>query len=295
MSAAVDQSEIPNPKPETSLLSMTLTLRPLQVVSDVPHLGRAAHALLLDAVRGVDAALADELHAGSDLRPFTASDLNGYSRKFGLKTDRTYTLRFTALTAKVASALLAATGDHDAAALRVGSEVRLADAPFRIEAIDSGQSEAANPKSTTRTSYEDLSAPWLLGRATPDKRVGLQFLSPTTFKSEGRHMPVPLPPMVFGSLLEKWNAFAPIAFPPEVRRYAEECLALSSYQLKSRVALLKEGGLRIGAVGFARYTATNYDRYWLSLIHLLADFAFFAGVGVGTGMGLGQCRKMADV
>lgn len=77
-----------------------------------------------------------------------------------------------------------------------------------------------------------------------------------------------------------------------MRRYAEECLALSSYQLKSRVALLKEGGLRIGAVGFARYTATNYDRYWLSLIHLLAVFAFFAGVGVGTGMGLGQCRKL---
>ena len=273
---------------ELSLLSLILTLRPTQAWPTPSHVGRAAHALLFDAVRQVDAALADELHAGDDLRPFTVSDLFGYSHRRGLQPDQVVTLRFTALTAPVARALLAAAREGP---LRIGAEVRLAEGELRVEAITA--EHQAQPWAGM-TSYQDLSAPWLLGRSTPERRLRLQFLSPTTFKSAGRHVPVPLPSLVFGSLLEKWNAFAPIAFPPEARRYADECLALSAYQLKSRAVAVKEGGLRIGAVGHARYTTTNYDRYWMSIIHLLADFAFYSSVGVGTGMGLGQCRRIVD-
>jgi CRISPR/Cas system endoribonuclease Cas6 (RAMP superfamily) len=48
-------------------------------------------------------------------------------------------------------------------------------------------------------------------------------------------------------------------------------------------------------VGRARYVTTNFDRYWMSLINLLADFAIFSGAGAGTGMGLGQCRRILDL
>ncbi len=337
--------------PDLSLLSLVLTLRPLHPVVDPPPLGRAAHALLLNAVRCADPALAEQLHAGSEMRPFTASDVIGVSRKAGLSPDRTYPLRFTALTAPVAQALLKALtpgppapfrgspvanssdrreeenqppsnfprqmkndltegeitasspigGDESAAPLRVGARIELGSARFRIEAVDSGELATQNLKSEIHhpwalaTNYEELSAPWLLGRVTPPRLVTLEFFSPTTFKSEGRHVPVPLPHLVFGSLLEKWNAFAPVVFPPELRRYATECLALSSYQLHSRGVMLKEGGLRMGAMGRARYVTTNFDRYWMSLINLLADFAIFAGLGAGTGMGLGQCRRSKDV
>lgn len=102
---------------------------------------------------------------------------------------------------------------------------------------------------------------------------------------------MPLPAWVFASLLERWNAFAPVALPDEARRFAQECLALSAYRLSTRMVAVKEGGLRAGAVGEARYTATRFDRYWLSVIHLLADFALFAGVGVGTSVGMGQARR----
>jgi CRISPR-associated endoribonuclease Cas6 len=83
-----------------------------------------------------------------------------------------------------------------------------------------------------------------------------------------------------------------VALPPETRRFADECLALSGFELRSRPAYLKEGGVRVGALGVARYTALNKDRYWLSVMNLLADFALFAGVGVGTTMGLGQTRRL---
>ena len=102
-------------------------------------------------------------------------------------------------------------------------------------------------------------------------------------------MPVPLPGLVFGSLLERWNAYAPINFPQEVRRYAEECLAISQYELQTRPVPQKSRGLRVGAVGSVTYAALNYDRYWMSLLSVLAGFSLFSGLGAGTTQGLGQC------
>ncbi|MBI3243457.1 MAG: CRISPR-associated endoribonuclease Cas6 [Chloroflexi bacterium] len=317
---------------EPELLSVVLTVTPALTPNPSPVLeerqirggengyGRAAHAVLLDAVREHDPALAESLHAGSGLRPFTVSDLIGYSPKRGpsarsgqgpsarsgqsLEAGRKYSLRFTAMTGPVAQAIRWAVSSGQ---LAVGSAIRLTESEFVVEAVDSGLqglnggSQLDDPKSKIENSksrwpaaatYESLSAPWLLGRAQPGHRLALQFASPTTFKSQEKHVPVPLPAWVFGSLLEKWNAFAPVALPPEARRFAEECLALSGYKLQTRPVPTKEGGLRMGAVGVAYYTAINRDRYWLSVMNLLADFALFAGIGAGTTMGLGQCRRL---
>ena len=107
-------------------------------------------------------------------------------------------------------------------------------------------------------------------------------------------MPLPLPEQVFRSLLERWNAFAPLAFPPETARFAAECLAISRFNLQSRSIPLKQGGLRIGAVGSITYTALTYDRYWLSVLHTLAEFARYAAVGSGGSMGFGQARCLSS-
>ncbi len=287
-----------------SLLSLVLTLRPLAAGPGPESLARAAHAILLDTVRRADPALAESLHAGSERRPFTVSELLGYSGRYGFSPERAYQLRFTALTAPVANALLAN------GRFQPGQVLDFDGAPLRVEALDSGQSRAPDPTGAQNpapenrqapwpwaaaTDYEALSAPWLLGRLQPDRQLSLLFASPTTFKAHGlHHLPVPLPAMVFKGLLEKWNAFAPVALPEETIKFAEECLALSAYSLSTRPALVKEGGLRVGAVGKARYIATHYDRYWMSLIQLLADFALFAGIGAGTPTGLGQCRRLKE-
>jgi CRISPR-associated endoribonuclease Cas6 len=122
----------------------------------------------------------------------------------------------------------------------------------------------------------------------------LEFVAPTTFKSQGRWLPLPLPELVFGSLLDRWQAFAPIALHPETRRFAAEAVALNRYRLRSRGIPQKEGGLRIGFTGRADFVALNRDRYWLNILHLLAAFSFFSGVGYGTAAGLGQCRVTSD-
>jgi CRISPR-associated endoribonuclease Cas6 len=221
-----------------------------------------------------------------------------------------YRLRLTAIREDLTSILLQATR---AGPLAQGEVVELDYLRFRVEAVDpvgdlgfipsskqqssaeqtgtsvSGQNGGSNPWAAV-TSYQELSAPYLLAQKPAPKHITLRFTSPTTFKSGGMHVPIPLPELTFGSLLERWNSFAPIAFPPEARRYAAECLAIGRYDLSSRVVPTKGRGLRVGAVGEVRYTCLNYDRYWMSLMTTLARFALFAGVGAGTGMGLGQCR-----
>ena len=264
------------------LLSLMLTLRPQESGPGSPYWGLAAHRALLDLVRQADPALATTVHDGPGLKPFTVSTLIGYSPRSGLSHEQTYSLRFTALAGPVAAALQTA--------VKVGERLELDRHLFQIEAAGT---EEAGHSWANATTYEALSAPWLLGRVPPEPRFKFQFASPTTFKSQKKHVPVPLPALVFGSLLEKWNAFAPVALPPEARRFAEECLALARYSLRTHMANAKEGGLRTGAVGVAYYTAINHDRYWLSLMNLLADFAFYAGVGAGTTMGLGRCRRLS--
>lgn len=143
-------------------------------------------------------------------------------------------------------------------------------------------------------SYQALSAPYLLSRQEAPRRLTLQLASPTGFRSNGRQIPLPLPGLVFGSLLERWNAFAPIAFPPEARRYAEECLVINRFELRSHGIPTKGGGIRLGAVGVVSYSSLNYDRYWMSVCAILADFALFAGVGAGVSQGLGQCRRLPE-
>lgn len=160
---------------------------------------------------------------------------------------------------------------------------------FAIEAVTCDP--AVHPWAAC-TSYEELSAPWLLARQPPSSRLSLHLASPTAFKSGSKAQPFPLPELVFGSLLDKWNAYAPVALPEETRRFAAECLAVGRFKLYTRSASFKsEGAFKFGAVGTLTYAALNRDRYWLSVISLLADFAQFAGVGVSTTMGMGQARK----
>lgn len=277
------------------LLSLVLTLAPLATEPAAPERslpvwwGRAAHALLLDVAKQADPALSARLHdAPSGPRPYTVSNLIGPGGRRGLVPGSNYSLRFTALQADVSAMLLQAAAEGPLAA---GKHIQLDYVFFEIRAA--AWDSAVHPWAGS-ASYSDLGAAYLLAKQPPPRRITLQFASPTTFKSNELHVPIPLPGLAFGSLLDRWNAFAPITFPPEVRRYAEECLAVSRYELHSRPVVLKESGLRVGGVGQVSYTAVNYDRYWMSVIAALASFAQYSGAGAGTAMGLGQCRSQAE-
>ena len=128
----------------------------------------------------------------------------------------------------------------------------------------------------------------------PPRRIAFQWASPTAFRSNGRDLPLPIPELVFGGLLERWNAASPAAFPPEARRYAAECLGVTRYDLQTRTAQMKEGAQRVGAVGQVSFTTFSYDRYWMGVLHALAGFSLYAGVGAGVSHGMGQSRAVEE-
>jgi CRISPR-associated endoribonuclease Cas6 len=152
--------------------------------------------------------------------------------------------------------------------------------------------DAARDDWTGETSCESLAAVALQHGNRLPRAVTLEFISPTAFKSQEMQMPLPLPGLVFGSLVERWNAFSAVALDPDLRRFANERVAISRYRLESKPVPTKNGALRIGGVGQVTYTALDDDRYALAGLNILADFALYSGVGVQTTTGMGQCRRV---
>jgi CRISPR-associated endoribonuclease Cas6 len=277
----------------TSLVLQFTPDRPAELPRD---LGRASHAIFLRLMSEREPALAQSLHESDDLRPFTCSSVFGGHRRGGAllaAPGEALWMRYTGLTEPVSRFLQALAQSYGALPAGRGEPLTLEFEGVPCRATGATLDSAVHPRASSAT-YEQLSAPYLLSRETPGARIDLRFVSPTAFKARGQNLPLPLPGSVFGSLLDKWNAFAPLAMPDDARRYAEECLALSRFDGRTRALRGKQGAVQIGFVGLARFTATNRDRYWLSLMNVLADYAVYAGIGRLTSQGMGQARRMED-
>lgn len=269
-------------------ISITLTLTsPTDItLAHRPPLGRANYAALLERVGQMDGTLARHLHDGEGPKPLTCSALLGAPtdrRGTHIEAGGRYALRVTGLTGDVCGGL---------------REALLAQPPKRWTigghtfGVVAATCDPAQDAWSGQTSYEALAASQLLNGERPQRKVTLAFASPTSFKSKGMHVAVPLPNLLFGSLVERWNAFSSVTLSPEMRRFGEEMVALSNYQLRSQPMIQKNGAPLIGAMGRATYTALGGDRYWLSVMQMLADFALYAGVGVKTTTGMGQVRRL---
>ncbi|MBV7331731.1 CRISPR system precrRNA processing endoribonuclease RAMP protein Cas6 [Chloroflexi bacterium TSY] len=268
------------------LIAMTLTLVSEEDALLPRHLGRANYAEVLARLGQADRTLADEIHAGSGPKPLTCSGLlNGVSNRDGtaIKAGEPYFVRVTGLTQPVSEVLAGVLLEQ------TPEQWPLDGHPFAV--VDVVCDGEKNPWSG-RAIYEGLAAQMLLDAGRVARMVTLRFGSPTAFKlTQGMHLPVPLPGLVFGSLVERWNAFSQVTVSPEMRRFGEEMIAMSSYSLSSRPVVQKNGSLRIGGMGKVTYRAMGSDWYWLRVMQMLAEFAKFGGVGILTTAGMGQMRR----
>lgn len=269
------------------LISIVYTLRSEDDATLPRTLGRANYAQVLAQLNRVESGLGGQVHEGEGPKPITCSDvLNARVNRAGMQvaagTD--YYLRVTGLTAAASQGLQAALLADPP------EQWELDGYPFRFVAATADPDEHGW---AGQNSYESLAAAQMLQGGSPRRKVTLQFGSATAFKSGGMQVPLPTPDLVFGSLVDRWNAFSPVTLSPEVRRFGEERVAISRYRLESRPVVQKNGALRIGGVGKVTYTALGHpDRYWLNTLQMLADFARFSGVGVQTASGMGQVRRV---
>lgn len=243
--------------------------------------GRAVQAWFLSVVKNADPEMAAALHAENRQHPYAVSSLIGCPDSGFPKGTESENLRIriSSMDAELSSILKTAAAPGGM--ISTGKTVELDYMPFEI---------LETPEDTRwEASFADLVQRGV--EQAEDPSFSFRFVSPLVFRSDGKSEALPLPRWVFQSLLNRWNAFAPIQFPQETLRYAEECLAISSFRIASRAVPLKQNGIRIGAVGSVRYRALNHDRYWISLLHSLIAFAPYSSVGAGTAFGLGQTRN----
>jgi CRISPR-associated endoribonuclease Cas6 len=251
--------------------------------------GRANYAEVLDRIDYKAPELAQRIHAAPGPGPLICSGIldqveNG--RNITIQPGRQYCVRVAGLSDEIVDALA------DLLLRRPPRRWRLGTCGFEVIEVTR---DPARHGWAGMVTYEEL---LMRNGARHDRRpamprtVPLAFESPTAFSTNGMQMPLPLPGLVFGSLAERWNAYSPIRIEPDLRRFAEEHIAIDHYHMESRKTPHKNGASRTGGVGQVTYTVRTDELYLLAVVHSLADFALYSGVGVQTAAGMGQVRRI---
>lgn len=262
--------------------SVSVKLRALkEVVISQAH-GYQVYGLFLSVLRMSSQSLAEELHGLDGVKPFTVSPLQGrFGRaQGGLKVipASTYSLRLTFLKSDIFAHFLNG-------ALKWGDNaVDLGSVSFRMEEVNPGY---RRDSSTDFQSYQGI-----INGASTWHQIELQFSSPTAFRSGGkRNVVFPEPALVFGSYLNRWQAFSPVTLDDSVTSWFDR-IVVARYQLETRI--LNFGSYQeVGFTGRCRYELDKNTPEEVALaLNALADFAFYCGTGAKTTMGMGQTKRL---
>ena len=250
-------------------------------------LGRALQAWLLENVKHHDSSLATALHgvkAGASRRPYTASGIRGEQDHFWLRI----TSVSPPLSALLRDAILpglTASG---------GAPLTLAGVSIKVRAVQieghawAGQSDF---ETLARESFA----------SDPIEAPGFEFATPTAFHRGGLSVPLPVAPLVYGSLIQSWNTLSPVPLPVRLDTFLDTAVGISRHRLSSHSVRFGETEQHIGFTGNVRYmllpqAKTGFSQLEysqrLQAIALLTRFAFYVGVGIRTAVGMGQVRPL---
>ncbi|WP_246564116.1 CRISPR-associated endoribonuclease Cas6 [Leptothoe spongobia] len=136
-----------------------------------------------------------------------------------------------------------------------------------------------------------------------DRKLSLQFYTPTAFRQGGHDSSMPTAHRVFQSLLRRWNRYSELEFPATII----DCLQDSQFNVRTEIASdprqqFQQTGARVnpcnqftGCVGTVTYRILGkVDETTIKQLNTLADFSFYAGVGRKTTMGMGVTRRVME-
>lgn len=276
------------------LYSSVIRLLNLYPVTIPPPGGGHAHAAFLDIVRQVDPALSQALHEnrGKGARqPFTVSPVMGLPRAgqasaCHLREGWTCWLRVTILDDVLFRSFIEYFLNHPSPAGE-GGKIRLGDAHFAVtEILTTPGSHPWAGFATLEDLQKRLDEP-------PPASLTLEFHSPTSFKLQDDHIEtIPYPRLVFGNLATAWKALTGENLVEAVEKYAETNLRPVLHRLERRALTLKNHP-QLGSVGRVEYQFVHAEDTPLArALHLLADLAFYTGVGRKTAQGMGMTRRV---
>lgn len=256
------------------LASIELILRPYKT-NRVPYwLGRAAQALFFHTLRDIHAGISAYLHDEVPLKPFTASNLLDTLQNRDLMEihpDQRLRLRYTSLHPHMTSLLwnglvpLWCTG------------ISLHDQRFRVLAVRSSRRRSISYAEILETASSEY------------ERLTLRFTSPTAFKRTGGGIVAkPDAGLIFGSLLQRWNAFSPHPLPRNYRELFAEQIAVERETFNREYIRGKKHHEISGFTGTLHFRPLHMDADARRALYALARFAPFSGVGIKTTIGMGQ-------
>jgi CRISPR-associated endoribonuclease Cas6 len=119
-------------------------------------------------------------------------------------------------------------------------------------------------------------------------KVGVKFLSPTTFRRYNCDLPFPLPELLFRGLVKRWLSFSKLPIGVDLREYYQR-VEIERYNLKTRKVEFSGGGKLTTFVGSVVYNLSGVEdseaQRWL---FILLRYSLWSGIGRKTTMGLGK-------
>lgn len=284
------------------LAAYGLRLRAPHALTVENHMGRAVQQLVLDLVRRVDPSLSEALHALSQTKPYAASGLllpesaRPVLGKLAVG-DRAW-VRVVGLSSEVVAAL-------DRSLERAPAEVEIDRVRWQVESV--GRDSAEHPWAG-RAALTDLIQHHRA--ADPPGKLTLEFATPTGFHSGGLNVPLPQPALVWGSLLRQWNDLCPLPLPDDLTPFIAWQVMLNRYRAETQILRFKQGSQQIGFTGQATFAIARRNEQLersdpalaerlsaqgdelARALGLLAEFAFYCGVGIKTTTGMGMVRAV---
>jgi CRISPR-associated endoribonuclease Cas6 len=271
------------------LLSAVIHLKAIEKGSVPVDLGPALRAEFLKWVEEADSKMAGEAHDGDAMRPYTVSDLKGSFRAqhgfHQVEAGQSAWFRLTSLREAETRLLL-----ESVLPKAEGRNISLGRVRFQVQKV---ARQAGEHPWARQSSCQALVDQYFKSSEQPSDALEVEFVSPTTFHSDV-HVPLPLPELVWGSWLDRWNKFSSASLPRKAGELGQARLALSRYKLETR-AVHYDKATWIGFAGNCRFRILSEDEFWVRLCNLLADFAFFCGTGAKTSFGMGQTRVVNNL
>ena len=307
----------------TRLYAILFKLRPLQQGTLMPFSGEFVQAALLNWLRSAAPDVAAWLHEGNKRRLFTCSSLQfpipeprmrqaeRENIHLPLDPEKTYTVRITLLLGELFPLLYdalmhfntTAPGGQKPPFMQLGKQIFLLEEVITEPGDASGWADC-----TSFGKLVDWARTLRLGRV---ETLDLEFASLTTFNRSnkrsqvygGHHALLPLPQYVFPGLVRRWQEFAPselvyLVQRERIEQYIEdEGVVISDYDLKPHQVRFTQH-VQPGFVGRCTYDLRGPDEVTTAEapltvrqpLLLLAQLAFYCGVGYKTAMGMGQVR-----
>jgi CRISPR-associated endoribonuclease Cas6 len=262
---------------QPDLIGIQLTLRPSQDCTLPSNYTYWLHAWFLDQIRQIDPTLSAYLHDNQTEKAFTLSgflgDIQTRDRSLQLMAQNSYHCNITALCAPACQGL-----QHWL--MHPFTDIQLRDSTWQIT-----DWQIALPATT----YETL---W--HQADQSGPLSLTFLSPTGFRKNGNHMPLPIPENLFHSYLRRWNTFAHLEFDPdEFLQWVNACVVLLRHDIRSSKAQPGKQGSVTGFIGNIQLGLTakaQQEPEYVQLVQALINTAPYFGTGHKVTFGLGQTR-----